>query len=143
MNEALIQAVIKCIRDDVLGTGVAAALGGRIYDRSQVPPEAAFPRCYVGPRRGSRYNRPTASEGPDRYIPFEILFATTTQRSPTAARDIGVWDLAIVPLVQQYIILPNLVSFFRIDDEETRPQADQRNTFLVGGGVYEAYVQEV
>lgn len=142
MNEDVLQAIIQAIRDDLLGTGVAAELGGRIYGADQVPHDAAFPRCYVGVRTSSRYNRASASEGVDRKTPFEVLFASTTEVSPTAAVDIARWDKATRPIIEHYVHVTDLVSLFRVGDEKPREQSDQIRTFIVGGGIYESYIQE-
>lgn len=139
MNYDLVAAIIVLIRASATGT----AVGGRIYQGSQVPPNVPFPRCYVNLRRSPnyvQYNR--ADGGIDRTQVLEILFAQTTANDASPFRSIESWDKAVRTLLNYNVIAPNLISFRRVADSPTSQQADDLNTYLTGGGLYEAMFQE-
>jgi hypothetical protein len=148
MNEELREAVIAIIRASSVGAGV----GGRIYKADQVPPTTIingvssptpFPRCYVALRRSPnyvQYNR--ADQGIDRIQLFEVLFAQTTAASPTADKDIEGWDKATKALLHYGVSCTNLIFARRIGDSPATQQSDDLNSYLVGGGMYEAHFQE-
>jgi hypothetical protein len=148
MNEEMREAVIAIIRTSAIGT----AVGGRIYKADQVPPTTIvggvsiptpFPRCYVALRRSPnyvQYNR--ADGGIDRTVYFEVLFAQTTAVSATADKDIEGWDKQAKLLLHYGVSCPTLVYARRIGDSPATQQADDLNTYLVGGGMYEAFFQE-
>jgi hypothetical protein len=148
MNEEMREAVIAVIRGSAIGTGV----GGRIYKADQVPSTVQvngqsvptpFPRCYVALRRSpnwTQYNR--ADGGIDRIQYFEVLFAQTTAVSPTADKDIEGWDKAAFALLHYGVSCPNLVYVRRIGESPAAQQSDDLNSYLVGGGIYEALFQQ-
>jgi hypothetical protein len=145
MNFDLVFAVIAFIRASAVG----AALGGRIYPAAQIPPNALFPRCYIALRQSQNYYSFNKRDGGvDRHQTVDILFAQTVAVSPTAFKDIEGWDKATRALVEwnihRYSVppVPDLTSFQRVADYPTSNQVDDLNTYVMGGGTYDAFYQE-
>jgi hypothetical protein len=151
MNESLLKALVRAtivlMRADTDPTlGINTKVGGRIYDISAVPANVAFPRAYIRIRRppeSVRWNR--SDGGVDKHIPVEVLFASTTTASPTAAFDIMDLDARARVILEYNVtkeMVPGLVWFRRTGDVENQPQANDLTTYVMGGGRYEAYIQE-
>jgi hypothetical protein len=152
MNDELVRSIIALMRADILPflhtdgilyPGLNAAVGGRFYPSSQVPPNAPFPRNYIELRRPARYTRWNRSDGAiDREQPVAILWATNTATSATAFYDIQRWDRRARSLLEYNVRAAGLVYFMRVGDVESSMQSDDLNTYVMGGGLYTAYFQE-
>lgn len=146
MNDELVKAIIALMRTDTdpaAGLNSAVGVSGRFYPSPQVPANAPFPRNYVELRRPPNYTRWNRSDGAvDRYQPVAILWATNTATSPTAFFDIERWDRRARQILEYNVRATNLVWFMRMGDVEITTQSDDLNTYVMGGGLYEAYFQE-
>lgn len=138
MNDALTAALVAALLASPIGT----AVGGRIYPASDVPPNVPFPRCYIAFRRPPPYRNSNRTErSRDRTVVFDLLFASRTQDTPQLAHTLNLLDIQAEPYVTA-ITCPNLVYVMRVNDVVQVPQSDDRNTYVVGGGQYEALMQE-
>jgi hypothetical protein len=144
VNDELVRNIIAILRADTDPTvGVSTAVGGRHYPSAQVPANAPFPRNYIELRRSANYTRWNRSDGAiDRHQQVAVLWATNTATSATAFFDIQRWDRRSRLLLEFSIRATGLVYFMRIADIEPTMQSDDLNTYVMGGGLYDAYFQE-
>jgi hypothetical protein len=133
MDDDVVRAIITQLRTI---TGITALVGTRIYPAAQVPPDAPFPRGYVGQAAGGTDQWSDGGQYDTRLPWFSVEWVTRTIESPTANKDVQTLDALANTALRGTISLPNLTYLRRYRTLRPEVQDNDNVEYISGGGLW-------